>query len=87
MSSKVVISRKWNNPEILGTVTHEEINLTMSLAAFLDSVKAEMIASDSATLLSRFTTKKTRDEAFKQRFDSAVFAVVLEIKQASAAVV
>lgn len=87
MPNTVVISRKWNSPEITATVTLSDINLSMPLAQFMDSLQQELIATAPNTLLSRFTTQKTKTDLFKQQFAIAVEQIVLEMKRASVAVV
>ncbi len=41
-TSKVVISRKWNNPEISASVTNEKIELVMKLDDFVEALGREL---------------------------------------------
>jgi hypothetical protein len=42
MKQYVTISSKWNTPEIITTVTNEDISLTMDLKDFIEALKEEL---------------------------------------------
>ena len=70
---KVVISRYWNNPEILVTVTDKEISLSMNLAEYLSAVLEE--AGNPAALLTK--------AALAKRINDASTLVLSRVKEAS----
>ena len=74
---KVIVSRKWNSPEILVEVTSDGISLEMSLANFLESVVSE--AGSPAFVFSQAT--------LLQKLQAASTVVISEIKDASKYVV
>lgn len=77
MTTKITISRKWNNPKIEAKVYDAGISLSMGLDDFLIAVKQEV---GSVTWVFKKAT-------FEKQLDEAVKRVVSGIKQESAKVV
>ena len=76
-SSKVVIGRKWSNPQIYAYVDGDKIEMQISLEDFLTGLVDEI--GSPATLLTK--------AALKARVLAASRAVVEEVKKASLEVV
>ena len=76
MKKIVTISRKWDNPKILTTISDEGISLQMDMVDFVSALKREI---GSVTWI--FTEKD-----FESRLDTAVMAVLQGIKEESAKV-
>ena len=74
--SVVTISRNWNNPKIITTITGEKISIQMSIEDFVTALKAEI---GSVTWV---VTKA----AFDTKLDEAVSRVIEGIKDESAKV-
>ena len=77
MKSVVTISRKWNNPKILTTISSEGISLQMDMDDFVTALKQEV---------GKVTWVFTQKE-FEKRIDAAVETVLYGIKEESIKVV
>lgn len=77
MTTKITISKKWNNPQIKVTVDYEGIDLKTDLADFIIALKQEI---GSIT----WTFKK---DTFDKMLDEAIQRILSEIKKESVKVV
>lgn len=77
MRTKVVVSRKWTNPEITAFLTGTEVGAEMSLNDFLDALTEEV---GNPTLL---MTKA----ALRQKLEQASIAIQHELRNATSRVV
>ena len=77
MKEKVIVSRKWRNPEIRAYATKEEVGAEIDLTAFLDSIVEEI---GNPTML---VTKA----ALRAKLEVAKDAVLKEMKETTTQVV
>lgn len=70
--AKVIIMRKWNNPEIKMYVDLEQINLSISLEDFKNALKQQI---GSVTFVFR---KKTFDELLDKAFEEVIRSIKAE---------
>lgn len=75
MKSVVTVSRRWDHPKILTVVDVEGISMRMSLADFIEAMKAEMSMEDYVSAIKeaigpvRWTF---RDQTWESQFMAAV---------------
>lgn len=77
LKSAVVVSRRWNSPEILCEVTGDGISLSISDEAFIDSVVESV--GNPTLMVTKSQMKAAITKAFRDVID--------EMKRASVAVV
>ena len=71
--SIVVISRYWNNPNILAYVTDDEVGVRISLDDFITALKAELGS----------ITFKISNTNFNQLIDDSVKLIIERVKETS----
>ena len=77
MKNVLTISRYWNNPKILTTISFEGIALQMDLDDFIIAFKQEI-----GSIATTFTQK-----AFAAKIDNAVTIILKRVKEESIKVV
>lgn len=73
MKNILTISRYWNNPKIITTISSEEISLQMDLDDFCIALKQEI-----GSIATTFTQK-----AFAIKFDNAIAIILKRVKEES----
>jgi hypothetical protein len=77
MKSFVTVSRKWNHPKIMTTISPQGIALTMDMDDFIKALKSE---------IGKVTFVFTKAE-FEKRVDEAALRIIEGIKEESVKVV
>jgi hypothetical protein len=77
MKTFITVSRKWNNPKIVTTLSEEGISLVMDMGDFAKALKQE---------IGKVTWVFTQAE-FEKRLDAAIANVLQGVKEESIKVV